>query len=205
LSGAIAVIVSDDGYEPTYGNLLQRKRSSFLLSCGIASAGSFAFFVVWALFFSKSTPSDVISLIKAPQTPAKVYPQDIDQHDSLEEASVYNHISSTALPHESSRKEVKLLPTPEEPVPQRQEDEHMELNPSERVELENIVGCNLEEEESTLIEGATPPEPLVAPVPVLQTISNPQAVATTAREEAPPSLPSAPPEQTETQSPYIQI
>ncbi|MDR2416646.1 MAG: SPOR domain-containing protein [Holosporales bacterium] len=190
----MAVIVPDDGYEPAYNALLKGKRSGFFLLCGIASVGALALFLIWVLFFDKSTPSDAIPLISAPQTPAKVYPQDADQHDPLEEASVYNHISSTA-PSEDGKKEVKPLPPPEEPVPQQ--DEHMELKPEERAQLESLVEFgNSEEEENALIESMAP-EPLVAPVP--KAMPEPQ-VASMPREEAIASLPSAPPEQTEVQS-----
>ncbi|MDR0407128.1 MAG: SPOR domain-containing protein [Holosporales bacterium] len=132
----------------------QRKNSFLLL--GIAGAGVLVLCALGMCLFKSSTPSSKTPLIKAPETPAKIYPQESGQQDPLQETSVYNRIASAPQQTPFRSEEVKPLPAPEEPVPPLQEEERMELTPEERTQLEGIVDTNNAEEEEVLAENLLP-------------------------------------------------
>ncbi|MDR1910581.1 MAG: SPOR domain-containing protein [Holosporales bacterium] len=153
----------NDGYDLTYGKPSRYQRLRIFFWCSIGGISILTLLVLWIVLFNEGpTPPD-LPHIKAPETSAKVYPQDAAPRDPLEGTSVYNRISSSMSSQENRAEEVKPLPAPEEPVPPLQEDEQMELQPEEQAQLEKLADPEETEERSS--SDNPPPTATMTPMP----------------------------------------
>ncbi|MDR0662268.1 MAG: SPOR domain-containing protein [Holosporales bacterium] len=157
----------DDEYPPEHrDDDLAQKKHHFSLLLGGTGVVLVLLVVLWKYLPQQSRK---IPTIKAPETPAKIYPKEEPAKDPLQENSVYNRIATTPSQKPEASSPVKPLPSPEAPVPSLQGEESMELTPEEQTQLKSLVdGGETEEEEDIPLGKAEPlqPYPLKAqPVP----------------------------------------